>query len=247
MKLKLLFSSALSLALIGTSCQQGGGSSFDGKLKSANDSVSYALGVNVASSMEQQGLDEINGEALSAAIKAINSGDSTKILMNNGEAMQFLQTYFAEMQEKKRKEEGSANKTKGQKFLEENKGKEGVEVTESGLQYKVIEMGDGKKPGMNDMVRVHYKGTLIDGSTFDSSYKRGEPAQFPVNGVIAGWTEALQLMPVGSKWELYIPYNLAYGEKGAGQQIPPYSTLIFEVELLEIVDKAQAQQGQPQR
>ncbi|MDR9399207.1 FKBP-type peptidyl-prolyl cis-trans isomerase [Salibacter sp.] len=247
MKLKFLFSSALSLALIGTSCQQGGGSSFNGKLKSANDSVSYALGVNVASSMQKQGLDEINGDALSAAIKAINSGDSTKILMNDGEAMQFLNTYFAQMQEKKRKEEGSANKSKGQKFLEENKGKEGIEVTESGLQYKVIEMGDGEKPGMNDMVRVHYKGTLIDGSTFDSSYKRGEPAQFPVNGVIAGWTEALQLMPVGSKWELYIPYNLAYGEKGAGQQIPPYSTLIFEVELLEIVDQAQAQQGQGQQ
>lgn len=122
----------------------------------------------------------------------------------------------------------------GKKFLEENAKKEGVSVTPSGLQYKVITEGSGAKPKATDSVVVHYRGTTIDGKEFDSSYKRGEPISFPLGGVIAGWTEGLQLMPIGSKYELYIPYNLAYGERGAGGVIAPYATLIFEVELLDV-------------
>lgn len=123
----------------------------------------------------------------------------------------------------------------GKVFLEENVKNEGVKVTESGLQYKVLTAGEGAIPARTDHVRVHYTGRLIDGTVFDSSVQRGQPAEFPVNGVIAGWIEALTLMPVGSKWELYIPYQLAYGERGAGAAIPPFATLVFEVELLEIL------------
>ncbi|KLU17742.1 peptidylprolyl isomerase, partial [Proteus mirabilis] len=123
----------------------------------------------------------------------------------------------------------------GKVFLEENVKNEGVQVTESGLQYKVLTAGEGAIPARTDHVRVHYTGRLIDGTVFDSSVQRGQPAEFPVNGVIAGWIEALTLMPVGSKWELYIPYQLAYGERGAGAAIPPFATLVFEVELLEIL------------
>ncbi|MBO7457878.1 MAG: FKBP-type peptidyl-prolyl cis-trans isomerase [Paludibacteraceae bacterium] len=125
-------------------------------------------------------------------------------------------------------------KAEGEKFLEENKLREGVKTTESGLQYEVIKEGKGKKPTAESTVKVHYEGTLIDGTVFDSSYQRGEPIEFPLNGVIKGWTEGLQLMPVGSKYKLFIPYELGYGERGAGQSIPPYATLIFTVELLEI-------------
>ena len=131
-------------------------------------------------------------------------------------------------------ESGTGNKTQGEKFLADNKTEEGVTTLPSGLQYKVLKAGSGPKPGLHDQVTVHYTGTLIDGTVFDSSVQRGQPASFAVNGVIPGWTEALQLMNTGSKWQLFIPYNLAYGEQGAGEKIGPYSTLIFEVELLKI-------------
>lgn len=142
----------------------------------------------------------------------------------------FIQSYFQKLMDKK----SEAAKADGVKFLEENKKKEGVQTTASGIQYKVNTMGTGPKPLATDRVKVHYTGKLIDGTVFDSSVERGEPAVFPLNGVIPGWTEALQLMPVGSKWTIYLPSDLAYGERGAGQQIPPHSTLIFEVELISI-------------
>ena len=151
--------------------------------------------------------------------------------MSENEAQIEINSYFQKMQE----EAGKEAKDAGEKFLEENKKQEGVVTLPSGLQYKVIKQGTGDKPKATDQVRCHYHGTLIDGTVFDSSVRRGEPAVFPVNGVIQGWVEALQLMPVGSKWTLYIPYEMAYGTRGAGQSIPPYAALIFEVELLEIV------------
>jgi FKBP-type peptidyl-prolyl cis-trans isomerase FklB len=145
------------------------------------------------------------------------------------------------------KEAGDKAKTDGVKFLEENKKRKEVTTTASGLQYEILKKGDGPKPAATDNVQVHYKGTLINGKEFDSSYKRGEPAEFPCTGVIKGWTEALQLMPVGSKWMLYIPPALAYGENGAGGDIGPNATLIFEVELLDIVaPSAEPATGQPQ-
>ncbi|MBQ8055754.1 MAG: FKBP-type peptidyl-prolyl cis-trans isomerase [Paludibacteraceae bacterium] len=151
--------------------------------------------------------------------------------LSENEAQIEINSYFQKMQE----EAGKEAKDAGEKFLEENKKQEGVVTLPSGLQYKVIKQGTGDKPKATDQVRCHYHGTLIDGTVFDSSVRRGEPAVFPVNGVIQGWVEALQLMPVGSKWTLYIPYEMAYGTRGAGQSIPPYAALIFEVELLEIV------------
>ena len=146
-------------------------------------------------------------------------------------AFKIIQGQMQQEQAAKAKELGG----EGAEFLEENAKKDGVTVLESGLQYTVITAGDGEKPTKNSTVRTHYHGTLIDGTVFDSSVNRGQPAEFPVSGVIAGWTEALQLMPVGSKWRLFVPYNLAYGERGAGGAIGPYATLIFEVELLAIV------------
>jgi FKBP-type peptidyl-prolyl cis-trans isomerase FklB len=161
-------------------------------------------------------------------MKEVINGKEPKI--NNDQALMIIQNYFAKKQSAMSEEKID----EGRIFLEENKKKEGVTTLESGLQYTVITKGTGPKPKLEDNVTTHYHGTLIDGTVFDSSVDRGEPASFPVGGVIKGWTEALQLMNVGSKWKLFVPYDLAYGERGAGQQIGPYSTLIFEVELLSI-------------
>jgi FKBP-type peptidyl-prolyl cis-trans isomerase FklB len=147
------------------------------------------------------------------------------------QANEFISNYFQKAMEEK----GAVVRVEGEKFLEENKKKAGVTTTASGLQYEVIKTGDGPKPTATDKVKTHYHGTLTNGTVFDSSVDRGEPVEFPVNGVIKGWTEALQLMPVGSKWKLFVPYSLAYGERAAGPQIPAYSAFVFEVELLEIV------------
>ena len=163
-----------------------------------------------------------------------------KSYFNEVTADTYLRKVYNEIREKKNaksKEIANANLKKGQEFLNENKDKPGVKVTESGLEYEIIKEGKGKIPGPNDKVKCHYKGTLIDGTVFDSSYDRGEPAVFPVNGVIKGWVEALQMMPVGSKWKLYIPSNLAYGERGSQPKIGPNETLIFEIELLDIEDQ----------
>lgn len=192
------------------------------------DKVSYSLGVNIATNIKGQGLDEVNYEAFSKGVEDIYENNSTQI--SPAEAQQILQAYFQKQQEK----QFASAKEEGEAFLAANAKREGVTVLPSGLQYEVITMGTGEKPTASSTVKTHYHGTLINGDVFDSSVERGQPISFPVNGVIAGWTEALQLMPVGSKWKLYIPYNLAYGERGAGPKIGPFSALVFEVELLGI-------------
>ncbi|HBH05373.1 MAG TPA: peptidylprolyl isomerase [Flavobacteriales bacterium] len=196
-----------------------------------NDEVvklSYALGLNIATSVKQQGIDTLNSEAMLQAFNEVLAGDSTRITFE--ESNQMIQEYMQSIADK----QGEMAMEEGQKFLQENQKRPEVKVTESGLQYEVIEPGEGPKPQASDQVTVHYKGTLIDGTTFDSSYERGQPATFGLNQVIAGWTEGVQLMSVGSKYRFYIPYNLAYGERGAGGMIPPYAALIFDVELISI-------------
>ncbi len=192
------------------------------------DKLSYALGMSMASNMKQSGLDCINVDDFASAIKSVFNGE--KVQMTADEAQSTINEFFA----KQKTEVMSKNKKAGEEFLAKNKNNEGVVTTASGLQYKVLVAGTGAKPKETDTVDCHYEGRLIDGRVFDSSYQRGQSAQFPVNGVIPGWVEALQLMPVGSKWQLYIPSELAYGEYGAGEAIEPNSTLIFDVELLAI-------------
>ena len=191
------------------------------------DSVSYSLGVNIGENVNTQ-FKDIKIENFLSGMKEVINGKEPKI--NNDQALMIIQNYFAKKQSAMSEEKIDEGRT----FLEENGKKEGVTTLESGLQYTVITEGTGPKPKLEDNVTTHYHGTLIDGTVFDSSVDRGEPASFPVGGVIKGWTEALQLMSIGSKWKLFVPYDLAYGERGAGQQIGPYSTLIFEVELLSI-------------
>ncbi len=205
------------------------------ELKTDKDSVSYSIGLDVGRTFQRQGI-EVTPEAFLQGLKDA-ADTSGKCLLTDEQIratmMAFQQKMMAKQQEKMMKESGPAT-IEGTKFLEENKSKPGVVTTASGLQYKVITAGKGKKPSASNEVKVHYRGTLINGTEFDNSYKRGEPISLPVSGVIPGWTEALQLMPVGSKWELYIPANLGYGNNPSGP-IPPGSTLIFEVELLGIV------------
>ena len=196
-------------------------------LKTANDSLSYCIGAAVMKNISEQGVDTLNFDAL---VRGMNDIKSTTPIIASEAANQYVNDYFY----KKYSQKAEKDKAIQAKFLEENKTKEGVKVTASGLQYKVITQGTGIIPKELNTVKVHYKGSLIDGTTFDSSYDRGEPIEFAVSGVIKGWIEALLMMPQGSKWELYIPYDLAYGEKGAGGTIPPYATLIFIVELLEV-------------
>ncbi len=201
------------------------------QLVTIEDKVSYAIGASVGKGMLQQGLtaDKIN---LALMKKGLTDGISNiELIIPTIVSEQVAQTYFQSLMAKM----FESNKLAGEKFLEENKNKEGVVTTESGLQYEIITKGTGPIPTADATVKTHYHGTLIDGTVFDSSVERGEPISFPVMGVIKGWQEALQLMPVGSKWKLYIPYNLAYGEQQMpGSPIKPYSTLIFEVELLAI-------------
>jgi FKBP-type peptidyl-prolyl cis-trans isomerase FklB len=203
-------------------------------LKTEKEKVSYIIGVNIGRNLKTQSVD-VDPDMVSKGMKDVAS--SGKLLMTD-EEMKATMTAFQQEMMKKRQEElekvGGKNKAEGEAFLAANKKKPGVITLPSGLQYKVITKGKGKSPKATDKVTVNYRGTLIDGTEFDSSYKRGEPASFPVNGVIKGWTEALQLMKEGSKWELFIPPDLAYGEKGAGNVIGPNATLIFEVELLSV-------------
>jgi FKBP-type peptidyl-prolyl cis-trans isomerase FklB len=197
-------------------------------LNSNDKKVAYGIGTLIASNLKQQGGDSLDIDALTFGVKDILQNVTPKI--EQQEAMTIVQEY---MQKKMEKKTGKA-KEEGQKFLEGNKTQAGVKVTPSGLQYKVINAGKGKSPKPTDNVTVHYTGKLVDGTVFDSSVERGEPATFGVGQVIPGWTEALQLMKEGDKWMLFIPSDLAYGERGAGGQIPPHSTLIFEVELIKV-------------
>ncbi|MBI4811413.1 MAG: FKBP-type peptidyl-prolyl cis-trans isomerase [Ignavibacteriales bacterium] len=207
------------------------------QLKTLKDSVSYSIGMSIGQNLKMQQVN-VEPAVLAEGIKDIL--DSSKTLMTDQEAQTVMMNFQKEMmakQEEKMKAQGEINKTAGENFLSENKKKEDVVALPNGLQYKVIKMGNGPKPKATDTVSVHYRGTLIDGTEFDSSIKRGQPATFPLNGVIKGWTEGLQLMPVGSKFEFFVPSDLAYGDRGAGQLIGPNSTLIFEVELLFINGK----------
>lgn len=192
------------------------------------DKISYALGLSMGQNLMGSGVEKLNYQDLAAGIEDVLTHAQPKITYQ--EAQQVLNTFFQELEAKV----AGAAKADGEKFLAENAKREGVKVTASGLQYEVLEPSLGQKPKATDTVRVHYEGTLIDGTVFDSSYKRGESISFPLNGVIKGWTEGLQLMSIGSKYKFFIPYQLAYGERGAGQSIPPYAALIFTVELLGI-------------
>jgi FKBP-type peptidyl-prolyl cis-trans isomerase FklB len=194
----------------------------------AMDSLSYSVGVLVAQNLKQQGLDEVNPSDLASAIEDVIEGKDLKIDPQTANAN--LQSYM----QGKAERAGAENKTKGEAFLAENGKRAEVKTLASGLQYEVLTEGTGAKPAATDKVTVHYHGTLIDGTVFDSSVDRGQPASFPVNGVIPGWVEALQLMPTGSKWKLFIPSDLAYGARGAGGDIGPNATLIFDVELISI-------------
>jgi FKBP-type peptidyl-prolyl cis-trans isomerase FklB len=210
------------------------------ELKTEKEKLSYSMGFATGTQMKRQSI-EVDSEVFTKGMMDVISGGQP--LMTEQQIQETLMNFQKELQMKqavKVKEQGEKNKKEGEVFLADNMKKEGVKTLPSGLQYKVITEGKGKKPTENDTIEAHYKGTLIDGTEFDSSYKRGQSATFPVKGVIKGWTEALQLMNTGSKWQLFIPSNLAYGEQGApGGSIGPNATLIFEVELISIKDSAE--------
>ncbi|WP_455540853.1 FKBP-type peptidyl-prolyl cis-trans isomerase [Prevotella fusca] len=199
------------------------------------DKLSYALGIGIGSQLAGMGAKELNIDDFAQAIKDVISGSELKV--DNAEAQKLVQNFFQEQEAKQQAaaaEVGKAAKTAGETFLAENGKKDGVVTLPSGLQYQVLKEGNGKKPSATDQVVCHYEGTLIDGTVFDSSYKRNQPATFGLNQVIAGWTEGVQLMQEGAKYRFFIPYNLAYGERGAGAQIPPFAALVFDVELIEV-------------
>ncbi len=204
-------------------------------LKTDTDSVGYAIGILVGANNKQQienapGGENISIEAMTSGFRSAILGEETQITREQADSI--VRGYF----EKAGQAQSQKNLEEGNAFLEQNKQREGIKTTESGLQYEVLKEGTGRKPSADDQVKVHYQGTLIDGTVFDSSIERGEPATFGVSQVIPGWTEALEMMKEGAKWKIYLPASIAYGERGAGQDIGPNSTLIFEVELLEILD-----------
>jgi FKBP-type peptidyl-prolyl cis-trans isomerase FklB len=236
MKIKGLIVLTSVVAILLGSCAKNSVS--NAKIKTKEDSLSYAFGIVNFNALQSDSL-KLDPRIVA---KAMLDGENGKAEMSDEIARGFIMSFVTARQAKQAEKQAEQDKVlykdymaQNEEFLAKNKTKAGVTVTPSGLQYEVIKMGTGNKPTANNTVKVHYVGTLIDGTEFDSSIKRGEPAQFPVSGVITGWTEALQLMPVGSKFKLYIPQNLAYGASQAGEGIKPFSTLIFEVELLEIV------------
>lgn len=199
------------------------------------DKLSYALGIGIGSQLAGMGAKELNIDDFAQAIKDVISGSELKV--DNAEAQTLVQNFFQEQEAKQQAaaaEAGKVAKAAGEAFLAENGKKDGVVTLPSGLQYQVLKEGNGKKPSATDQVVCHYEGTLIDGTVFDSSYQRNQPATFGLNQVIAGWTEGVQLMQEGAKYRFFIPYNLAYGEHGAGAQIPPFAALVFDVELIEV-------------
>ena len=198
--------------------------------------LSYALGIGIGSQLANMGAKELSIDDFAQAMKDVLPGADLKV--DETEAQQLVQKFFQEQEEKQQAVDTEANKAfrqVGEDFLSDNAQKEGVIVLPSGLQYQVLREGNGKQPKATDRVKCHYEGTLIDGTKFDSSYDRGEPATFGLNQVIAGWTEGVQLMQEGAKYRFFIPYNLAYGERGAGSSIPPFASLLFDVELIEVV------------
>ncbi len=192
------------------------------------EKLSYALGMVIGHNLKGMGVKNIDSADFSQALNDVINGETPKL--TDQEAQQLVNTFIQKQQESAAAE----IREEGERFLAENAKKDGVTVLPSGLQYTVIKEGEGKQPNATSRVKCHYEGTLTNGQVFDSSYRRGEPAVFPLNGVIAGWTEGVQLMKEGAKYRFFIPYNLAYGERGAGQAIPPYAALVFDVELISI-------------
>jgi FKBP-type peptidyl-prolyl cis-trans isomerase FklB len=226
MKTKIFFTLAVVTALLFSSCSN---KSYKADLKTEIDSVSYSIGITFGSSLMENEMGNLSVDAFSAALNDLFTEQEVKITRE--EAQEVINNYFLMKQ-------FGDNKKEGEEFLEENKSKEGVTTLPSGLQYTVITEGNGPLPKFTDIVKAHYHGTLLNGMVFDSSVERGEPLEINVNGVIKGWQEALQLMPVGSKWILYVPQELAYGATPrAGGPIEPFSALIFEVELIEIIEQ----------
>jgi|ERR1700678_1361761 len=207
-------------------------------LKTEKDKFSYALGMKMGANFKKQSVP-VDPSILARGIRDAVAGGKTLLTDDEAQAaIMEVQKDVQKQQQAKTEQASAGNKKEGETFLAANKGKDGVVTLPSGLQYKILQEGKGPKPAATDSVVCNYRGTLIDGKEFDSSYKRGQPATFPINGVIKGWTEALQLMPVGSKWQLFVPSDLGYGDSGAGPDIGPGATLIFEVELLSIQDKS---------
>ena len=218
----------LAVGAIAMSCNSGSMNQTSAPLKNATDTASFYIGYMYGSNIQRMGMKDVN---MSAIVAGMNSALQKKEMKEDPQAMDmYLNKFFQDLSMRRAEE----NAEKGKKFMEENAKKSGVDTLANGIQYKVIKQGEGPKPVATDMVKVHYKGTLLDGTEFDSSISRGEPAQFQLNRVIPGWTTALQAMPVGSKWVIYIPADQAYGPRGGGP-IGPNETLIFEVELLDIV------------
>ncbi|HEY9550647.1 MAG TPA: FKBP-type peptidyl-prolyl cis-trans isomerase [Prevotella sp.] len=200
------------------------------------DKVSYALGLGIGRQLGQMGANELNIDDFAQAIKDVLMGKDLQL--GDAEAQTIVQEFFSKQEEKQRAasaEKGKIAKQQGENYLAENAKKDGVMTLPSGLQYQIVKEGNGKSPKATDKVKCHYEGMLVDGTLFDSSIQRGEPATFPLNQVIAGWTEGLQLMQEGAKYRFFIPYNLGYGERGAGASIPPFAALIFDVELIEVL------------
>ena len=199
------------------------------------DKLSYALGLGIGRQLSQMGANDLNVADFAQAVKDMIDGKEPQV--PTAEAQQIVEDFFRRQEEKQRAEAAEkykGAKSEGEKYLSENAKKEGVTTLPSGLQYQVLKEGNGKSPKATDKVVCHYEGMLVDGTMFDSSIQRGEPATFPLNGVIAGWTEGLQLMKEGAKYRFFIPYQLGYGERGAGASIPPFATLVFDVELIEV-------------